>query len=295
MDWTDLPPDHLVASKQLLSCNYAQAMEGDFDPSHISFLYSSLAAFRQFEERAAGGEWVTAPSPDAEGDLTPELEHAYWAPDPRPVIMAIETENGLFSGPPGGGRGPLLLPVQPLHHAVLRRHTPGCLAAQAQSTPGTGRRRDHDGVADHLPPGAPADRAGTARAAQRPGRARGAGRVPAADRGAGIAVGAGPEPGQRLRPGSPGRAHDAVRRGPRRVGAGPRLHRGDGRHHRPHPGAPGFQRPAGHQDAAAAHPGGPRQLEAAGTEPPASGRCPGSAIPTGLPAGPPWEQASPRP
>jgi len=67
MDWTDLPPDHLMASKQLLSCNYAQAMEGDFDPSHISFLHSSLAAFRQFEELAAGGERVTAPSPDADG------------------------------------------------------------------------------------------------------------------------------------------------------------------------------------------------------------------------------------
>jgi phenylpropionate dioxygenase-like ring-hydroxylating dioxygenase large terminal subunit len=98
MDWTDLPPDHLVASKQLLSCNYAQAMEGDFDPSHISFLHSSLAAFRQFEELAAGGERATAPSPDAGGELTPELEHVYWALDPRPVIMAIETENGLFSG-----------------------------------------------------------------------------------------------------------------------------------------------------------------------------------------------------
>ena len=50
MDWTELPPDHLVASKQLLYCNYAQAMEGDFDPSHISFLHSSLTAFRQFED-----------------------------------------------------------------------------------------------------------------------------------------------------------------------------------------------------------------------------------------------------
>jgi phthalate 4,5-dioxygenase oxygenase subunit len=96
MDWTDLPPDHLVVSKQLLACNYAQAMEGDFDPSHISFLHSSLAAFRQFEELSADSP--PAPSPAAGGELTPELEHVYWALDPRPVIMAIETENGLFSG-----------------------------------------------------------------------------------------------------------------------------------------------------------------------------------------------------
>jgi imidazolonepropionase-like amidohydrolase len=55
MGWIDLPPDHLVASKQLLSCNYAQAMEGDFDPSHISFLHGSLAAFCQFEELVGSG------------------------------------------------------------------------------------------------------------------------------------------------------------------------------------------------------------------------------------------------
>ena len=101
MDWTDLPPDHVVASKQLLSCNYAQAMEGDFDPSHISFLHSSLAAFRRFEELAAGGDRVTAPSPDAGGELTPELEHVYWALDPRPVIMAIEPRTGCSAGPAG--------------------------------------------------------------------------------------------------------------------------------------------------------------------------------------------------
>jgi phthalate 4,5-dioxygenase len=98
MDWAELPPEHLAASKQLLYCNYAQAMEGDFDPSHISFLHSSLAAFRQFETLAAGGDQITAPSPAADGELTPELEHVYWALDPHPVIMAMETENGLFSG-----------------------------------------------------------------------------------------------------------------------------------------------------------------------------------------------------
>jgi phthalate 4,5-dioxygenase len=97
MDWIELPPEHLLVSKQLVFCNYAQAMEGDFDPSHISFLHSSLAGFRQFEERAADSHRPAAPSPDADGGLTPELEHLYWALDPRPVIMLTETETGLFS------------------------------------------------------------------------------------------------------------------------------------------------------------------------------------------------------
>jgi phenylpropionate dioxygenase-like ring-hydroxylating dioxygenase large terminal subunit len=98
LDWASLPPSHTVISKQLLFCNYAQAMEGDFDPSHISFLHSSLSAFRQFEDMAASDQPVRAPSPGDSGALTSELEQIYWALDPRPVIMAVETENGLFSG-----------------------------------------------------------------------------------------------------------------------------------------------------------------------------------------------------
>jgi phthalate 4,5-dioxygenase len=98
-DWAGLPPEHIVVSKQLLYCNYAQALEGDLDPSHISFLHSSLEAFREFERQSAAAAAAEAPSP-APGpqQLTPELESIYWRLDPRPVIMVMPTEYGMFSG-----------------------------------------------------------------------------------------------------------------------------------------------------------------------------------------------------
>jgi nitrite reductase/ring-hydroxylating ferredoxin subunit len=41
-DWTRLPPANRYIRKFRLECNYLQAMEGDFDPSHARFLHSTL-------------------------------------------------------------------------------------------------------------------------------------------------------------------------------------------------------------------------------------------------------------
>src|SRR5690606_21929580 len=41
-DWSDLPKSHRYVSKFILECNWLQAMEGDFDPSHAVFLHSAL-------------------------------------------------------------------------------------------------------------------------------------------------------------------------------------------------------------------------------------------------------------
>lgn len=41
-DWSDLPQSHRYVSKFILECNWLQAMEGDFDPSHPVFLHSAL-------------------------------------------------------------------------------------------------------------------------------------------------------------------------------------------------------------------------------------------------------------
>jgi hypothetical protein len=38
----DLPPTHRYVKKFRLECNYLQAMEGDYDASHASFLHSTL-------------------------------------------------------------------------------------------------------------------------------------------------------------------------------------------------------------------------------------------------------------
>jgi phenylpropionate dioxygenase-like ring-hydroxylating dioxygenase large terminal subunit len=41
-DWAGLPKSHRYVSKFGLECNWLQAMEGDFDPSHAVFLHSAL-------------------------------------------------------------------------------------------------------------------------------------------------------------------------------------------------------------------------------------------------------------
>jgi hypothetical protein len=41
-DWLHLPSSHRFVRKFKLECNYLQAMEGDYDPSHGRFLHSTL-------------------------------------------------------------------------------------------------------------------------------------------------------------------------------------------------------------------------------------------------------------
>ena len=41
-DWLGLPSTHRYVKKFRLDCNYLQAMEGDYDASHASFLHSTL-------------------------------------------------------------------------------------------------------------------------------------------------------------------------------------------------------------------------------------------------------------
>jgi phenylpropionate dioxygenase-like ring-hydroxylating dioxygenase large terminal subunit len=41
-EWTKLPKTHRYVTKFIEQCNYLQAMEGDYDPSHARFLHSTL-------------------------------------------------------------------------------------------------------------------------------------------------------------------------------------------------------------------------------------------------------------
>jgi hypothetical protein len=41
-EWCNLPPTHRYVTKFIMECNYLQAMEGDYDPSHGRFLHSTL-------------------------------------------------------------------------------------------------------------------------------------------------------------------------------------------------------------------------------------------------------------
>ena len=96
LDWVSIPDNRRLITKQLLGCNYAQAMEGDFDPSHISFLHGSVASYREFDARLAkrGKEFASEPE---DGVLTAEFELMYWNRDPQPDITVMPTAYGLFS------------------------------------------------------------------------------------------------------------------------------------------------------------------------------------------------------
>ena len=49
--WTKLPANHRHVAKFRLECNYLQAMEGDYDPSHAPFLHSTFLPPTQCSSR----------------------------------------------------------------------------------------------------------------------------------------------------------------------------------------------------------------------------------------------------
>src|SRR5919109_1279733 len=55
LEWTELPGEHKLITKQYLECNYAQALEGDLDPSHISFLHSPLDTSGRSDYQGSAG------------------------------------------------------------------------------------------------------------------------------------------------------------------------------------------------------------------------------------------------
>jgi phthalate 4,5-dioxygenase len=75
--WTDFPDDHLWSSRWLQECNYAQAIEGEIDESHVSFLHSRT---------------------DALSDNKLALTGAYLQQDTAPAYVVHETDYGLACG-----------------------------------------------------------------------------------------------------------------------------------------------------------------------------------------------------
>ena len=55
-EWTKLPRSHRYVTKFIEQCNYLQAMEGDYDPSHARFLHSTLQPAEVDNLRAAGSQ-----------------------------------------------------------------------------------------------------------------------------------------------------------------------------------------------------------------------------------------------
>jgi len=55
-EWTKLPRSHRYVTKFVEQCNYLQAMEGDYDPSHARFLHSTLEANQSNPGRNVRGQ-----------------------------------------------------------------------------------------------------------------------------------------------------------------------------------------------------------------------------------------------
>ena len=77
MEWMQMPSSHLYVSKFITDGNYAQALEGEVDSSHVSFLHRTLGNDSSFL--------------DAVG-----TRGAYTMDDPAPRWVCTETEYGLM-------------------------------------------------------------------------------------------------------------------------------------------------------------------------------------------------------
>ena len=92
LGWTEAPVEHKLMTKQYLECNYAQALEGDLDPSHVSFLHAPL------DPRGQSGYQGTAGILSEQHLSEVALEQDVKARDRSPQISVLKTDYGLFVG-----------------------------------------------------------------------------------------------------------------------------------------------------------------------------------------------------
>jgi phthalate 4,5-dioxygenase oxygenase subunit len=92
LGWSEVPAEHKIVTKQLLECNYAQALEGDLDPSHVSFLHAPL------DPRGKSGYQGTAGVLSDRHLSDVAIEQEVKAADRSPQINVVKTDYGLFVG-----------------------------------------------------------------------------------------------------------------------------------------------------------------------------------------------------
>ena len=76
MEWCLVPPEHRFVKKWIQDCNYAQALEGEVDSSHISFLHREQLNRKE----------------------TTKAQRGLSATDSAPVLTVQETEYGMTYG-----------------------------------------------------------------------------------------------------------------------------------------------------------------------------------------------------
>ena len=84
-DFGERTAEQTYYSKQFYECNWLQVLEGDFDPSHSSFLHATLA------------EPTAASTADQKLDSS-QRENVVRFDDRSPLIMTVQTEYGLLVG-----------------------------------------------------------------------------------------------------------------------------------------------------------------------------------------------------
>ncbi|MAW54320.1 MAG: hypothetical protein CMM69_02485 [Rhodospirillaceae bacterium] len=75
--WMDLPESHIYRSRWIQQCNYAQAVEGEIDSAHVSFLHSLV---------------------DTNDTNNAALAGSYFSNDTAPKWKVIERDHGMILG-----------------------------------------------------------------------------------------------------------------------------------------------------------------------------------------------------
>jgi phenylpropionate dioxygenase-like ring-hydroxylating dioxygenase large terminal subunit len=106
-EWCKLPASHRHVAKFQLECNYLQAMEGDYDPSHAIFLHSTFSndnsantrpqgtVFRTPGRRGVGSSDPNEPFPRAVGDrrMTERRRGNQRVEDREAAMLSINLQN----------------------------------------------------------------------------------------------------------------------------------------------------------------------------------------------------------
>jgi phenylpropionate dioxygenase-like ring-hydroxylating dioxygenase large terminal subunit len=80
LEWARIPESHVVVTKYIAACNYMQAMEGDIDSAHVSFLHKRLTDY----------------SAAAASDTSRPLIARYTPSDRAPRFTVKDTDYGLM-------------------------------------------------------------------------------------------------------------------------------------------------------------------------------------------------------
>lgn len=84
LEWTEVPESHRYIAKRVQHCNWAQALEGEIDQSHVGFTHSRVA------DHQAG-----APDQETDGRHWNAINQ-YARIDRHPVFFALDAEGGVL-------------------------------------------------------------------------------------------------------------------------------------------------------------------------------------------------------